>query len=74
MSTLQMVIASPAALCDPYAAVSALDEVVNVTKEEKDERQCRPLLNNPCRLVASKEEAEMAKVIAKETKRPVPAN
>ena len=53
LSTLQMVIASPAALFDPYAAIAALDEVVNVTKEKKDERasryeivlrQCRPLL------------------------------
>ena len=84
-----MVIARPAALFDPYAAIAALDEVVNVTKEKKDERashyeivlrQCRPLLNNPClqqvliKLVASKEEAEVAKVIAKETKRPVPVN
>ena len=60
--------------------------MVTVTKERKDERasryemQCRPLLNNPClqqvliKLVASKEEAEVAKVIAKETKRPVPVN
>ena len=67
-----MVIARPAALLDPYAAIAALDEVVNVTKEKKDERasryeivlrQCRPLLNNPClqqvliKLAASKEEA-----------------
>ena len=35
-----MVIASPAALFDPYAAIAALDEVVNVTKE-KDERASR---------------------------------
>ena len=63
--------------------------MVNVTKEKKDERatryeivprQCRRLLNNPClqqvsiKLVGSKEEAEVAKVIAKETKRPVPLN
>ena len=60
--------------------------MVNVTKERKVERasryemQCHPLLNNPClqqvliKLVASKEEAEVAKVIAKETKRPVPVN
>ena len=90
LSTLQMVIARPAALFDPYAAIAALDEVVNVTKEKKDERasryeivlrQCRPLLNNPClqqlliKLVASKEEAEVAKVIAKKaTKRPVLVN
>ena len=89
LSTLQMVFARPAALFDPYAAIDSLDEVVNVTKEKKDERgsryeivlrQCRPLLNNPClqqvliKLVASKEEAEVAKVIARETKRPVPVN
>ena len=91
MSTLQMVIARPVALFDPYAAIAALDEVVNVTKEKKDERasryvivlrQCRPLLNNLCLQqvliklvhVASKEEAEVAKVIAKATKRPVPVN
>ena len=84
-----MVISRPAALFDPYAAIAALDEVVNVTKEKKDKkasryeivlRQCRPLLNNPClqqvliKLVATKEEAEVAKVIAKATKRPVPVN
>ena len=87
-----MVLARPAALFDPYAAIAALDEVVNVTKEKKEKkdervsryeivlRQCRPLLHNPClqqvlkKLVASKEEAEVAKVIAKATKRPVPVN
>ena len=89
LATLQMVIARPAAFFDPYAAIAALDEVVNVTKEKKDERasryvivlrQCRPLLNNPClqqvliKLVASKEEAEVAKVVAKATERPVPVN
>ena len=84
-----MVIARPAAPFDPYAANAGLDEGVNVTKEKKDERaaryeivlrQCRPLLNNPClqqvliKLVASKEEAEVAKVIAKATKQPFPVN
>jgi len=87
--TLQMVIACPVALFDPHAAIIALDEEVNVTKEKKDERalcyeivlrQCHLLSNNPClqrvliKLVASKEEAEVAKVIAKATKRPVPVN
>ena len=43
-------------------------------------RQCCALLNNPClwqvliKLVASKKGAEVAKVIAKETKRPFPVN
>ena len=74
-----MVVARPAALFDPYAAIAALDEVVNVTKEKNDERaacyeiglrQCRPLLSNPglqqvlIKLVVSKEES----------KRPVPVN
>ena len=89
LSTLQMVIARPAALFDPYAVIVALHEVVNVTKEKKEERasryeivlrQCRLLSNNTClqqvliKLMASKEEAEVAKVIAKATKRPVPVN
>ena len=89
LSCLQMVIARPAALFDAYAAIAALDEVVNVTKIKKDERascyetvlrQYRPLLSNPClrqvliKLVASKEEAEVAKVIVKATKRPVSVN
>ena len=89
LSCLQMVIARPAALLDPYAAIAALDEVVNVTKEKKDEiasryeivlRQCRRLLSNLClqqvliKLVKLKEEAEVAKVIAKATKRPVSVN
>ena len=89
LSTPQMVIARPAALFDPYTAIAALDEVVNAIKEKKDERaaryeimlrQCHPLLNNQClqqvliKLVVSKEEAEVAKVIAKATKRPVPVN
>ena len=50
-------IARPAAPFDPNAAIAALDEVVNVTKEKKDERaacyeivlrQCRQWLNNLC--------------------------
>ena len=41
LSTLQMVIARPAAHFEPYAAIAALDEVVNVTKEKKDERASR---------------------------------
>lgn len=38
LSTLQMVIARPAALFDPYAAIVALDEVANVMKEKKYKR------------------------------------
>ena len=72
LSSLQMVIARPAALFDPYAAIAALEEVVNVTRDKKDDRatrfqivlrQCRPLVNSPnlqqilIKLVATKEEA-----------------
>jgi len=89
LSSLQMVTSRPAALFNPYAAIALLDEVVNVTKDKKDDgatrfeivlRQCRPLINNPAlqqiliKLVASKEEAEVAKVIAKATKGSVPVN
>lgn len=85
LSTLQMVIARPAALFDPYAAIAALDEVVNVTKEKKDERasryeivlrQCRPLSNNPClqqvliKLVASKEEARWQRLLLRQPNGP----
>ena len=87
LSSLQMVISRPAALVDPYAAIAALDEVVNVRKDKKGDRatrfeialrQCRPLINNPAlqqiliKLVASKEEAEVANVIAKLNKRARP--
>ena len=56
ISSLQLVISRPAALFDPYAAIAALDEVVNVKKDKKGDRatrfeivlrQCRPLINNP---------------------------
>ena len=84
-----MVIASPVALFDPYAKIAAIDEVVNVMNAKTDERasgyeivlrQRHPLLNIPClqqvliKLVASKGVAEVAKVIAKETKHPFPVN
>ena len=88
LSSLQMVIARPAALFDPYAAIAALEQVVNVTRDTKDDRatrfqivlrQCRPLGNSPSlqqilmKLVVTKEEAEVAKVIAKATKEPASA-
>ena len=41
LSSLQMVISSPAALFDPYAAIAALDEVVNVRKDKKGGRATR---------------------------------
>ena len=80
-------ISHPAALFDTYAGIAALDEVVNVRKDKKNDtatrfeivlRQCRPLINNPAlqqiliKLVASKEEAEVAKVVAKLSKKARP--
>jgi len=65
-------------LFDTYAVIAALEEVVNVRKDKKDDgatrfemvlRQCRSLINNPAlhqiliKLVASKEEAEVAKAV-----------
>ena len=41
LSSLQMVISRPAALFDPYAAISALEEVVNVRKDKKGDRATR---------------------------------
>ena len=53
LSTPQMVIARPAALFDPYAAIAALDEVVNVTKEKKDERAaCYGIVLRQCRCLS----------------------
>ena len=37
LSSLQMVISCPAALFDSYVAIALLDEVVNVTKDKKDD-------------------------------------
>ena len=88
LSSLQMVIARPAALFDPYAAIATLEEVVNITRDKKDDRatrfqivlrQCCLLVNSPnlqqilIKLMATKEEAEVAKVIAKATKEPASA-
>ncbi|KAJ7354912.1 AP-2 complex subunit sigma [Desmophyllum pertusum] len=59
LSSLQMVTLRPAALFDLYTAIAAsaeLDEVVNVTKDKKDDRatrfeillrQCRRLIKSP---------------------------
>ena len=80
-----MILPEPAVLFDPYIATAALQEVVNVTKDKKDDRatrfqivlrQYRRLVNSPklkqilIKLVATKEEADVAKVLAKVTKEP----
>ena len=71
------------ALFDSYAAIAALEEVVDLAQKYADERysrnqiilrKCRPLVadaslqNILIKLVASKEEAEIAKVIEKARK------
>ncbi|KAK3733637.1 hypothetical protein QZH41_003402 [Actinostola sp. cb2023] len=84
---LQQLIVRPAGLFDPYAALAALEHVVDVAKEKGDSRgerfavilrQCRSLVDSPAlrsivvKLVASKEEAEVAKVVEKALKNPAP--
>ena len=79
ISSLQMIVSRPAPLFDAYAAMAALEEVVNITRDKKDDRsnryaivlrQTRPLISDPSlqqiliKLVASKEEAEIARVIS----------
>ena len=71
------------ALFDSYAAIAALEEVVDLAQKYAEERyssnqiilrKCRPLVadaslqNILIKLVASKEEAEIAKVIEKARK------
>lgn len=80
---LQTLIGRPSALFDAYAAVAALEEVVYSAQKTNDQRapkysvilrQCRPLVGTPVlqsiltKLVASKEEAEVAKAIEKALK------
>ena len=84
LGTLQLLVSKPSALFDPYAALAALEQLVDSAREVKDDRakrysvilrQCRPLVHNPAmqgvliKLVADKEEAEVAKVIDKTMRR-----
>ncbi|KAK3731980.1 hypothetical protein QZH41_003367 [Actinostola sp. cb2023] len=84
LSFLQLLISKPTALFDPYATLAALESLVDAAREKKDDRakrfavvlrQCRPLVNNPAmqsilmKLVADKEESEVAKVIDKAVRR-----
>ena len=78
LATLQLVVSKTPALSDPYAALAALEHLVDSVREVGHEaakryavipRQCRPLVHNSAmqslliKLVADKEEAEVAKVI-----------
>ena len=77
MSTLQLLVSKAQAIFDLYRALAALEQLVDHVRDCKDERakrcsiilcQCRPLLNIPAmqsvliKLVADKEEAELAQV------------
>lgn len=80
---LQTLIGRPPPLFDAYVALAALQEVVYITQKNSDERTtrysvilrpCRPLGGSPAlqsiliKLVASKEEAEVAKAVDKALK------
>ena len=81
---LQALAARPESLFDEHAVLAALEEVVDVCREKNDERlkrfniilrQCRPFVNGRrllkdilMKLVATKEESEVAKVITKSWK------
>ena len=84
LATLQLLVSKPSALFDPYAALAALEHLVDSAREVRDERakryavilrQCRPLVHNSAmqsvltKLVADKEEAEVANVIEKTIRR-----
>ena len=84
LAILQLLVSKPPALFDPYAALAALEHLVDSAREVGHERakryavilrQCRPLVNNSAmqsvfiKLVGDKEEAEVAKVIDKTIRR-----
>ena len=77
LSNLQLLVSNAQAIFDLYRALAAPEQLVDHVRDCKDERakhcsiilcQCRPLLNSPAmqsvliRLVADKEEAELAQV------------
>lgn len=80
ISALQALVGRPSALFDSYATIAALEEVVHAAQKVNDERaskysiilrKCRPLVAETAlqailtKLVAPKEEAEVAKAIEK---------
>ena len=83
IASLQQLVTKPAGLFDPYTVMSALEQVVSVAMEKRDNRaerygiilkQAMPLIGSPAlrsvliKLVASKEEAEVAKAVEKALK------
>ena len=84
LSSLRLAISKPAVLFDSYSAIAALEHLVDCARSNNDDRsqrfavilrQCRPLVASSSlqdilvRLVADKEEAEIAKVIEKITRK-----
>ena len=80
ISALQALVGRPSALFDAYATIAALEEVVHAAQKVNDARaskysiilrKCRPLVTEAAlqailtKLVAPKEEAEVAKAIDK---------
>ena len=83
LASVQALIKKPPELFDQYAAMAALEHLVNVAKDKGDLeaekysiilRQCRPLVGSKAlqsvliKLVATKQEAEVAKAAEKELK------
>ena len=81
--TIQTLLTKPPELFDPYSAIAALESLVDIAREKGDARasrfgivlrQCRPLLTDGnlqailIKLIASKQEAEVAKAIQKSRK------
>ena len=84
LAALQLLVSKPSAMFDPYAALAALEHLVDSARAVRDERatryavslcQCRPLVHNSAmqsaliKLVTDKEEAEVAKVMDKTIRR-----
>ena len=84
LASVQALIKKPPELFDQYAAMAAFEHLVNVAKDKGDSeaekysiilRQCRPLVGSKVRqsvvlikLVATKQEAEVPKVVEKALK------
>lgn len=81
--TVQTLLAKPSEFFEPYSAIAALESLVDMAREKGDARanrfgivlrQCRPLLSDGnlqnilIKLIASKEEAEVARAIQKSRK------
>lgn len=83
LASVEKLIKKTPELFDQYAAIAALEHLVNVARDKGDSeaekysiilRQCRPLVGSKAlhsvliKLVATKQEAEVAKVVKKALK------